>query len=224
MPPGRDADEGVGIGVLRVVLVEGPAVRLHSGQVVPTELLFHVRLGHREDLAVRADDANVAHAGRLDRVEDGRQELRGGGRAKLVVDDDGDAPLPGEERGERRPVDGRRECPPGSLGGVSDGCGLVGVDRGDEVRGRDLERERVAVLLGLVVGGADRERIHRLVGDHGAVAVAHLPSRGVDASPSRLGVRSRPVKRRSSPPRPLPRLASGGRRPSRKESIIARSG
>ena len=106
---GRDADERVGVGVLRVVLMERPAVRLHPRQVVAPDLLLHVRLGHREHLPVRADDPDVANTCRLDDVENGRQELRGRGRAELVVDDHGDAVLPGEELGEGRPVEGLRE-------------------------------------------------------------------------------------------------------------------
>ena len=54
--------------------------------------------------------------------------------------------------------------------------GLVRVDRGEQVRLRDVELERVPADLGLVAGGSDRERVERLVGDHCAVRVGHRSS------------------------------------------------
>ena len=172
-PAGRDADEGVGVRVLWVVLVEGPAVRLHAGEVGGADLLLHVRLGHGKDLAVRAHDADVGDAGRLDRVEYRRQELRRGSGAELVVDHDRDALLPLEELRERRAVERLGECTPCSLRRVTHRRRLVRVDRGDEVGGRDVEGQRVAMLLGLVIGCTDRQGVHRLVRDHGVVGVAH---------------------------------------------------
>ena len=50
----RDADVRVRLGVPRLVLVERDAEPLEPGQVVAADLLLDVRLGHREDLAVRA--------------------------------------------------------------------------------------------------------------------------------------------------------------------------
>ena len=169
----RDADERVGVRVLRVVLAERPAVPLHPGEVLAADLLLHVRLGHREDLPVRAADADVGDPGGLDRVEHGREELRRGSRPELVVDDHGDAPLAREELRERRPVDRLGERPARRLGRVADGRRLVRLDDRDQVRGRDLDLERVAMLLRLVVGRPDRERVHRLVRDDDTGGLAH---------------------------------------------------
>ena len=72
---------------------------------------------------------------------------------------------PGEQLGEARPGDRRLERRPRRLGRVADRLGLVGIDRGEQVRVGDLELELLAVDLRLVARGADRQRVERLVRD-----------------------------------------------------------
>ena len=168
-----DAHEHVGIGVLRIVLRERPAVPLHPGEVLGADLLLGVGLRHREDLPVRAADADVRDPRLVDRVEDRGQELRRRRRAELVVDDHRHARLAREQLGEGGAVDRRGERAAGSLGRVADGRRLVGLHDGDQVRRGDLDLERVPLLLRLVVGRSDRERVHRLVRDDDAGGLAH---------------------------------------------------
>ena len=110
------------------------------------------------------------------------RKLRGRSRAELVVDDHGDARLARERRTSA--VDRLGECSARGLGRVADRPRLVGLHDRDEVRGGDLHLERVAVLLRLVVGRPDRERVHRLVRDDDAGGLAHRGlQRSVTLSP-----------------------------------------
>ena len=88
--------------------------------------------------------------------------------------------LAAEELGERRPVDRLRQRPARGLGRVVDGRRLVGLHDGDQVRRRDVDLERVAVLLRLVVRRSDREGIHRLVRDDDTGGLAHRVLQEVD--------------------------------------------
>src|SRR5204863_17586 len=64
----------------------GDAEALEPGEVLTSDLLLDVGLGHGKDLAVRAhEDGGLA--GGLDRVEHRRQQPRRGRRPELVVDD-----------------------------------------------------------------------------------------------------------------------------------------
>ena len=66
-----DADVLVVVGVARIVLVELDPEPLHPREVVLADLLVDVRVGHREDLPVRAHDHRGLPGG-LERVEHGR--------------------------------------------------------------------------------------------------------------------------------------------------------
>ena len=194
-----DADVRVGVGVPRVVLVERDPEPLHPVEVLAADLLLDVRLRHREDLPVRArDDGRLAR--RLDRVEHGRQQPRLRRRPELVVDHDRDLRRAREQLGEARPGDRRLERGPRRLGRVADRLGLVGVDRGEQVRVRDLELELLAVDLRLVARGADRQRVERLVRDlqarHGARGYT-VPNHARHPDQPRLDRRRR---RSTSPP------------------------
>ena len=59
-----DADVAVGVGVARVVLEERDPHPLHAREVVTADLHLGVGLGHREDLAVRADHDRVGRSRR----------------------------------------------------------------------------------------------------------------------------------------------------------------
>ena len=157
-----DADVRVLVRVPRLVLEELDPQPLHAVEVLAAELLLDVRLGHREDLAVRADDDGLDPGG-LDGVEHGRQQLRLRRRPELVVDHDRKSLLPASSSEKRGPVTGDSSAVARRLGRVCDRLGLLGVDRGEDVLVRDLELELVAVDLAVVAGRADRERIERLV-------------------------------------------------------------
>ena len=169
---GRDADIGVQVRVTRVVLVEGDAEALHPREVLPAELLLDVRVRHREDLAVGADDDRRL-AGGLERVENGGEELRLRGGAELVVDDHGHARRSRDQLREAGSGHRGLERGPGRLGRVRDGLGLVRVDGSQQVPSGDLELERLTRDLALVVRRPDRQRVERLVGDDGGVRVWH---------------------------------------------------
>ena len=79
---------------------------------------------------------------------------------------------------KRGPEIGRLERGACRLGRVGDRRGLVGIDRGEQVRRRDLELERVARDLVVVARRADRQRVERLVGDHRRIRVRHRSSLG----------------------------------------------
>ena len=83
----RHADVRVCVGVAGLVLEERDAEPLHPSQVVAAELLLDVGLRHRKHLPVRADDAGIRDACRLDCVQHGGEELRRRRGAELVVDD-----------------------------------------------------------------------------------------------------------------------------------------
>ena len=180
-PHGRaargDADVLVHLRVAGLVLEELDPHSLHPREVLAPDLLLDVRLGHREDLAVRADDDRLDPRG-LDGVEDGREQLRLRGRPELIVDHDREARLPGEQLREARAGDRRLERLAGRLRRVRDRLRLVRVDRREDVRVRDLELELVAVQLAVVAGRADRERVERFVRDpicrHATSSVARL--------------------------------------------------
>ena len=184
-----------------LVLEELDPEPLHPLEVLPADLLLDVGVGHREHLAVRADHDRL-DAGRLDGVEHRRQQLRLRRRAELVVDHDREPLLAGEQLGEARARDGRLERRARGLGRVADRVRLVGIDRPEQVRLRDLELERLAGDFLVVAGRADRERVERLVRNHGAICVRHGSSfgrgwaEGYDARPtavkSALRFRQRP--------------------------------
>ena len=124
-----DADVRVAVGVARVVLVKRDAEPLHPVEVLAAELLLDVRVGHREDLAVRADDDGRL-AGRLDRVEHSGQQARLRRGPELVVDDHGDLRRAVDElRESSRPRRGSRAPGARRLRGVADRLGLVRIDR-----------------------------------------------------------------------------------------------
>ena len=87
-------------------------------------------------------------ARRLDRVQHGRQQLRRGRRAELVVDDHGDldaAPASSSEK--RGPETGDSSAARAAAVASGTGARLVGVDGREQVRVGDLELERVPVDL-----------------------------------------------------------------------------
>ena len=167
------ADERVHLLVLRVVLEERDAHALHAREVVLADLLLGVGLRHREDLAVRADDDGVRDAGGLERVEDGGEDARLRRRPELVVDHDRDAVgalqqlaeararMRMLERVQRRPRSHRPR--PRARRAGSRRAGWPG----------DVELERVPVHELVVLGRADRERVDRLVRNHGAMHLRH---------------------------------------------------
>jgi hypothetical protein len=138
------------------VLAERPPVSFHPREILATDLLLGIRLGHRKHLPIRAADVDVADSGGLDGVEDSGKQLRGGSRPELVVDHDCDARASCEQLAEGWAVDGLGERATRGLGRVGDRRGLGRPDVGDQVRRRYVQLDRVAVLLGVVVGCADR--------------------------------------------------------------------
>src|SRR5205814_1435718 len=95
----------------------------------------------------RGDAVAAVRLARLVRVEDGGEKLGRRRGAKLVVDDDRDALLAGEQLSERRPGDGARKRLARRGVGAADRLGLVRVDRGEQVRARNLQLELFAVDL-----------------------------------------------------------------------------
>ena len=82
----RDADVRVRVGVARLVLVERDAEPLEPGQVLAADLLLDVRLGHREDLAVRArEHRRLARPPRPRRARRAEASTTGVGRNWLSI-------------------------------------------------------------------------------------------------------------------------------------------
>ena len=75
------------VGVARLVLEELDAEPLHPVEVLAAELLLDVRLGHREDLAVRADDDGIGVPAASIASSTGGQQPRLRRGPELVVDD-----------------------------------------------------------------------------------------------------------------------------------------
>ena len=189
----RDSEVRVDVRVAGLVLVQRDPEPFHPVEVLAPDLHLDVGLGKGKDLAVARDHARISDPGLLDRVEDGGKELRRGRGAELVVDDDRDTLLAGEQLGERRAGDGARERLACRGVGAADRLGLVRVDRGEQIRARNLQLELFAVDLALVVRGADRQRVERLKRDPEALGVGHLSSGG----------RSRRRRLRNVPRQPL---------------------
>ena len=165
---------------------------------------------------------DVGDAGRLDRVEDGGQELRrrasGGTGCRSST---ATLLLAGEQLGECRPVDrlasacarrlGRVRRPAPARPGRSRRSGSRSGSRARACRG----------ALRLVVGRADRERIHRLVRDLKTLRVGHgllrtSSARELDASKCRAERRGACSRR---PLSPSPCTGRGRRaRPSRRRA------
>ena len=115
----------------------------------------------------------VLDAGGLERVEDGGEDARLRRRPELVVDHDRDARRALQQLAEARPGVRVLERVHGGRGGVGHGLGLVGPDLGQQVGLGDVELERVPVHELVVLGRADRERVDRLVRNHGAMHLRH---------------------------------------------------
>ena len=160
-----DADVRVRLGVARLVLEERDAHALHAREVLLADLLLGVGLGHREDLAVRADDDGVGDAGGLERVEDGGQQARLRRRPELVVDHDRDASPPLRAAREKRGPGDRvlervrgaprsRRARPRARRGRSRRAGSPAGCRARACRGRPSSSSS---------GRTDRQRVERLV-------------------------------------------------------------
>ena len=172
-PAGGHPDEDVAVRLARLVLEEGDTEPLHAREVLPPELERDVAFGHREDLAVGADDARVAHARGLDGIEHRRQELRGRRRAELVVDDDRQALVRADECRERRARMGVLERRRGGLGRPRERGRLVRVDRREEVLLRNLQGQGLAIDHARIVRRADGQRVEGFVGDRRAIGPGH---------------------------------------------------
>ena len=119
--PRGDADVAVGVGVARVVLEERDPHPLHAREVLTADLHLRVGLGHREDLAVRADHGGVGRSRGLERIEDGGEQPRLRRGTELVVDHDRDGLPARDQLGEPRPGDRlleRRRSGSGRVGQV----------------------------------------------------------------------------------------------------------
>ncbi len=176
----RDADERVGVGVLRVVLVEGPAVRLHPREVrrgrasapCPTS-----DIGKTFPFAQTTRTSRDSR--RLDRVEHGREEPGRRRGSELVVDDR--LRCSSCRRGSRRRSVRRTARVSASRAAAVEsptGAGSSGYTSATRFAVGISSVERVAVLLRVVVGGTDRQGIHRLVRDDNTGRRAHDPSGG----------------------------------------------